>query len=101
MIVGLPKSVRWGVSAALLLLTTALPLHAMDEETAKTIADLKAQMQSLMDEVKKLKSQQSTNPLSLAFALPHLRQPIPTNLPSRLHLSPLAILLSYPKGLEP
>ena len=57
MIVGLPKSVRWGVSAALLLLTAALPLHAMDEETAKTIADLKAQMQSLMDEVKKLKNQ--------------------------------------------
>ncbi len=61
MIVGLPKSVRWGVSAALLLLTSALPLHAMDDETAKTIADLKAQMQSLMDEVKKLKSQQNVD----------------------------------------
>lgn len=33
----------------------------MDEETAKTIADLKAQMQSLMDEVKKLKSQQNAD----------------------------------------
>ena len=61
MIVGFPKSVRWGVSVALLLLMTALPLHAMDEETAKTIADLKAQMQSLMDEVKKLKSQQNVD----------------------------------------
>jgi phosphate-selective porin OprO and OprP len=61
MIVGLPKSVRWGVSAILLILTTALPLRAMDEETAKTIADLKAQMQSLMDEVKKLKSQQNVD----------------------------------------
>jgi len=61
MIVGFPKSVRWGVSAALLLLTSALPLRAMDDETAKTIADLKAQMQSLMDEVKKLKSQQNAD----------------------------------------
>jgi hypothetical protein len=34
----------------------------MDDETAKTIADLKAQMQSLMDEVKKLKSQQNVDP---------------------------------------
>jgi len=33
----------------------------MDDETAKTIADLKAQMQSLMDEVKKLKSQQNVD----------------------------------------
>jgi len=61
MIMGIPKSVRWGVSAALLLLATVLPLRAMDEETAKTIADLKAQMQSLMDEVKKLKSQQNVD----------------------------------------
>jgi phosphate-selective porin OprO/OprP len=61
MIVDFPKSVRWGVSAALLLLTTVPPLHAMDEETSKTIADLKAQMQSLMDEVKKLKSQQNVD----------------------------------------
>ena len=61
MIVGFPKSARWGVSAALLLLMTALPLRAMDEETTKTIADLKAQMQSLMDEVKKLKSQQNVD----------------------------------------
>jgi phosphate-selective porin OprO/OprP len=34
-----------------------LPVQAMDEETAKTIADLKAQMQALMDEVKSLKAQ--------------------------------------------
>ena len=61
MIVGFPKSVRWGVFVAILLLTTLLPLRAMDEETAKTIADLKAQMQSLMDEVKKLKSQQNVD----------------------------------------
>ena len=61
MIVGFPKSVRRGVSAALLLLMSALPLHAMDDETAKTIADLKTQMQSLMDEVKKLKNQQNVD----------------------------------------
>lgn len=38
------------------------PLHAMDEETAKTIADLKAQMQQLMDEVQKLKTPPPPNP---------------------------------------
>ena len=31
--------------------------HALDEETAKTISDLKTQVQSLMEEVKKLKDQ--------------------------------------------
>ena len=31
--------------------------RAVDEETAKTIADLKAQVQTLVDEVKKLKDQ--------------------------------------------
>ena len=67
---GLPKSIRWVVLGALLLLTPIYPLHAMDEETAKTIADLKAQMQSLMDEVKKLKTQQSAPP-----ATPRLRPP--------------------------
>jgi len=70
MIVGFPKSVRWGVSVALLLFTTALPLRAMDEETAKTMADLKAQMQSLMDEVKKLKSQQNADSSSARLRPP-------------------------------
>ena len=70
MILGLPKSVRWGVLGALLLLAPSYPLHAMDEETAKTIADLKAQMQQLMDEVKKLKTQQSA-----PSATPRLRPP--------------------------
>ncbi len=93
MIVGLPKSVRWGVSAALLLLTTALPLHAMDEETAKTIADLKAQMQSLMDEVKKLKSQQSTNP-----SVARLRSPTPETTDSNKPPLPLA---PQPLGYTP
>ena len=65
-----PKSIRWVVLGALLLLAPSYPLHAMDEETAKTIADLKAQMQSLMDEVKKLKTQQSAPP-----ATPRLRPP--------------------------
>jgi len=32
-------------------------LHAVDEETARTISDLKTQVQALMDEVKKLKDQ--------------------------------------------
>ena len=85
MIVGLPKSVRWGVSAALLLLTTALPLHAMDEETAQTIADLKAQMQSLMDEVKKLKSQQNVDSSTARLRPPSedqakkKKEPVPLN----------------------
>jgi phosphate-selective porin OprO/OprP len=42
----------------------------MDEETTKTIAALQAQMQLLMDEVKKLKTQQSTPPTT-----PRLRPP--------------------------
>ena len=67
---GLPKSIRWVVLGALLLLAPSYPLHAMDEETAKTIADLKAQMQQLMDEVKKLKTQQSA-----PSATPRLRPP--------------------------
>lgn len=62
MIVGFPKSYRWIVSGAFILLAGSPPLRAMDEETAKTIADLRAQMQSLMDEVKKLKSQQNVDP---------------------------------------
>ena len=33
------------------------PIHAVDEETAKTISDLKTQVQALMEEVKKLKDQ--------------------------------------------
>ena len=70
MMLGLPKSIRWVVLGALLLLAPSYPLHAMDEETAKTIADLKAQMQQLMDEVKKLKTQQSAPP-----ATPRLRPP--------------------------
>ena len=61
---------------ALILLTLVPPLHAMDEETAKTIADLKAQMQQLMDEVKKLKSQQSNNPSAARLRPP---TPEPTN----------------------
>ena len=85
MIVGFPKSLRRGVSAALLLLTSALPLRAMDEETAKTIADLKAQMQSLMDEVKKLKSQQNVDTSTARLRPPSEDQakkktePIPIN----------------------
>jgi phosphate-selective porin OprO/OprP len=70
MMLGSPKSIRWVVLGALLLLAPSYPLHAMDEETAKTIADLKAQMQQLMDEVKKLKTQQSA-----PSATPRLRPP--------------------------
>lgn len=85
MIVGFPKSVRRGVSAALLLLTSALPLHAMDDETAKTIADLKAQMQSLMDEVKKLKNQQNVDSSTARLRPPSedqakkKKEPVPLN----------------------
>ena len=49
----LQQSLRWAVPCAWLILPS--PLHALDEETAKTIADLKTQVQALMDEVKKLK----------------------------------------------
>ena len=97
MVLGFPKSGRWIVLTALTLFTFASPLHAMDEETTKTIADLKAQMQSLMDEVKKLKSQQSNNP-SVARLRPPSPEPTdPNKPPPRLHLSPLAILLFLPQ----
>jgi phosphate-selective porin OprO/OprP len=51
----LQKSLRWAMPCAWLLLPS--PLHAVDEETAKTISDLKSQVQALVDEVKKLKDQ--------------------------------------------
>lgn len=51
------QSLRWAVPCA--WLTLPFPLHAVDEETAKTISDLKTQVQALMDEVKKLKDQVS------------------------------------------
>ena len=80
MVLGFPKSGRWIVLTALTLFSFAPPLHAMDEETAKTIADLKAQMQQLMDEVKKLKSQQSNNP-SAARLRPPTPEPTDPNKP--------------------
>jgi len=89
MIVGFPKSVRWGVSVAILLLTTALPLRAMDEETAKTIADLKAQMQSLMDEVKKLKSQQNVDSSTARLRPPTDDQPKKKTATIPLHPHPI------------
>ncbi len=51
----LQKSLRWAVPCAWLLVPA--PLHAVDEETSKTISDLKTQVQALVDEVKKLKDQ--------------------------------------------
>ena len=53
----LQKSLRWAVPCAWLLVPA--PLHAVDEETSKTISDLKTQVQALVDEVKKLKDQYS------------------------------------------
>jgi phosphate-selective porin OprO/OprP len=75
MILGFQKSFSWAVLGALLLLTPVYPLHAMDEETTKTITALQAQMKALIDqtqvlmnEVKSLKAQstkpQSPNPTS-------------------------------------
>jgi len=51
----LQKSLRWVLPCAWLMLPS--PIHAVDEETAKTISDLKTQVQALMEEVKKLKDQ--------------------------------------------
>jgi len=51
----LQKSLRWVLPCAWLLAPSSL--YAVDEETAKTISDLKTQVQALMDEVKKLKDQ--------------------------------------------
>lgn len=89
MIVGFLKSVRWGVSAVFLLTTTVSPLRAMDEETAKTIADLKAQMQSLMDEVKKLKSQQNVESPTTRLRPPTDDQPKKNTAAAPLNPHPL------------
>lgn len=51
----LHNSLRWVVPGVWLLFP--LPLNAMDAETSQTIADLKTQVQALMDEVKNLKDQ--------------------------------------------
>ena len=53
----LSNSFRTGVLGALWLLAHTTSSHAMDEETAKTITDLKTQLQLLMDKVTKLESQ--------------------------------------------
>ena len=50
-------SFRTGLLGALWLFAPTTSSHAMDEETAKTITDLKAQLQLLMDKVTKLESQ--------------------------------------------
>ena len=62
MIAGVPKSYSWVVLGSLFFLLGLHPLHAMDEETAKTIAELKNQVQDLIEEVKKLKNQKTTEP---------------------------------------
>ena len=49
------QSLRWAVPCAWLILP--IPLHAVDAETAKSISDLRDQVQALMDEVRKLKEQ--------------------------------------------
>ena len=73
MMLGFTKIESVGLCSELfLLLAPSCPLHAMDEETAKTIADLKAQMQSLMDEVKKLKTQQSAPPATRPSSPSHV-----------------------------
>ncbi|MCX6935983.1 MAG: porin, partial [Verrucomicrobia bacterium] len=60
---------HFAIGLACLAWIAPCPLHAMDDETAKTIADLKAQMQALVDEVKQLKAQVAT-PAPTAPALP-------------------------------
>jgi phosphate-selective porin OprO/OprP len=51
----LQQSLRWAVPCAWLAFPS--PLLAVDAETAKSISDLRNQVQALMDEVKKLKEQ--------------------------------------------
>ena len=51
--------------------------RAVDEETAKTIADLKAQVQSLVDEVKKLKDQVAQGTPPPARLNPAVEDPAP------------------------
>ena len=68
MIKVLSNSFGTGVLGALLLLVPTNSSHAMDEETAKTIADLKTQLQLLMDKVTKLESQAA--PLNPSISTP-------------------------------
>ena len=69
----LQKSLRWVVSCAWLLAPSSL--YAVDEETAKTISDLKTQVQALMDEVKKLKDQVAAGAPSPARLNPPATEP--------------------------
>ena len=65
-----PKSIGWLLFGAIFLQLSSLRLHAMDEETAKTIADLKTQVQTLIEEVKKLKNQDSGGPPATRLRTP-------------------------------
>ena len=49
--------IKGSFSFLVILMIFSRASFAMDQETAKTISDLKTQMQALMDEVKKLKDQ--------------------------------------------
>ena len=100
MILGFPKSFRWVVLGALLLLTSIYPLHAMDEETAKTIADLKTQMQSLMDEVKKLKTQQSAPPATSRLRPPSEEDTKPKTAPPPLTPHPIGYTPFLPEDSQ-
>ncbi|NBR97314.1 MAG: hypothetical protein EBT48_06900, partial [Verrucomicrobia bacterium] len=85
---------------AILLLTSIYPLHAMDEETAKTIADLKTQMQSLMDEVKKLKTQQSAPPATSRLRPPSEEDTKPKTAPPPLTPHPIGYTPFLPEDSQ-
>jgi phosphate-selective porin OprO/OprP len=72
----------------------------MDEETAKTIADLKTQMQSLMDEVKKLKTQQSAPPATSRLRPPSEEDTKPKTAPPPLTPHPIGYTPFLPEDSQ-
>ncbi|NBU73400.1 MAG: hypothetical protein EBS53_18485, partial [Bacteroidetes bacterium] len=91
----LHKSLRWVVPCAWLILPS--PLFAVDEETAKTISDLKTQVQALMDEVKKLKDQVAAGSPPPA----RLNPPVPQEKPAPSPASTPAPVLPTNVDLQP
>ncbi|NDC79741.1 MAG: hypothetical protein EB090_00475 [Verrucomicrobia bacterium] len=89
--------------AAFLLQCGSYGLQAMDDETAKTIADLKSQVQTLIEEVKKLKNQESGGPSVSRLRTPSEEPVKPTTIrPHPIGYTPfLTPKMSSPPQKEP
>jgi len=81
MLNGFSQAFRGLLLVAFFLQWSSHGLEAMDEETAKTIADLKSQVQTLIEEVKKLKNQDSSGPPVTRLRTPPEEPAKPTTIP--------------------